>query len=329
MRPYLLRKLWNAYINKKELKHNRIVLRSLPPIVFVEPTNICNLRCVFCPSGQRQIKPTGKMNIDLFKQVIDELGPTALQLHLYNWGESFLHSQLPEMIKYAKRYGPKIIVSTNFTKLDKPTAKAIINAKLDRVSASIDGVSQKTYEKYRAGGNVELALSNMKMLCSLKQKANSRLPNIDWQFLVSKHNEAELPKAKQIAKEIGVRFRAKRLRVGLDEFDKRPGSKVASEHQGWLPESSQYNFYSKKRKKMVCEALWVHAVISWQGAVAPCCQVFKPSHSFANTFPDNFRSVWNGHNFLAARKLFAQNSSSEAKRLKLVCVGCSEAGNII
>jgi len=329
MRPYLLRKLWNAYINKKELKHNRIVLRSLPPIVFVEPTNICNLRCVFCPSGQRQIKPTGKMEMGIFKQVIDALGPTALQLHLYNWGESFLHSQLPEMVDYAKRYGPKVIFSTNFTKLDKSTAKAIIDAKLDRVSASIDGVSQKIYEKYRVGGNVELAMDNMKMLCSIKRESNSRLPIIDWQFLVSKHNEAELPKARQIAKEIGVRFRAKKLRVGLDEFDKRSGAKVASEQQGWLPEDSRYNFYSKKRKKMVCEALWFHTVITWQGAVAPCCAVFKPSHNFANTFPDNFRSVWNGNNFVAARTIFAQNNSSEAKQLKLVCVGCSEAGNII
>ena len=329
MRPFFVRKLWNAKVNRFEFRRVRTVLRSLPPVVYVEPTNLCNLRCALCPSGQRQIKPVGKMDMDTFRRALDVLGPTARQVHLYNWGEPFLHEQLPDMIAYAKQFGPEVTVSTNLNRLDEATAKAIIEARLDRVNASIDGVSQQAYESYRVAGDVAKVMDNLRMLCRLKQEAGSRLPRIEWQFLVTKQNESELEQARQMAEELHVKFHPKKLRVGLTEFDTESSAQVAAKQTEWMPEDLRYNRYAKKRKKLACKSLWDRTIVTWQGAVAPCCQVFEPSHSFAATFPDDFRAFWNGPEYVAARKLFTQEGSAEAEELNLVCVRCAAAGNIL
>lgn len=327
----VLRKTWNRRLNRLERRLTRPVLRTLPPIVYVEPTNLCQLKCALCPSGLRQIKPVGRMSMDTFQKVIDALGPTATELHLYNWGEPFLHPGLPEMIAYAKRFGPKVVVSTNLNKLNEDTAKAIIDAQLDFINASIDGVSQQVYESYRIGGDVKQVIENLRMLCRLKQEAKSDLPRIDWQFLVTAQNEAELPEAARLATELGIRFHPKKVRVGLSEFNTESGADIASKDNYWIPHNAAFNRYKNKKraKHKVCKSLWDCVVVSWQGWVAPCCQVYKGVHHFASGFPNDFLAVWNGPEYVAARKLFADGNNSDAKEMDLVCLRCQAAGNIL
>lgn len=329
MRPYLLRKTWNRRLNKLEYQLGRTVLRSMPPVVHIEPTNVCTLRCALCPSGQRQVKPVGKMDMDTFRRAADVLAPTAREVHLYNWGEPFLHEGLADMIAYAKQFGTKVTVSTNLNNLDENTAKAIIEARLDRVNASIDGVSQGAYESYRVGGDVTRVVDNLRMLCRLRREAGSRVPHIEWQFLVTKQNESELGEAERMARELGVRFHPKKLRVGLTDFDKRSSAKVASEQPEWIPDDERYRRYSKKSKRTRCRSLWTRAVVTWQGAIAPCCQVFESSHNFAAALPEDFRAFWNGPEFVAARKIFSDEGNADALALKLICVRCAAAGNIL
>ncbi len=330
MRPYLLKKLINRRINRYEYKRARPVLRSLPPEIYVEPTNLCQLRCALCPSGRREIQPVGRMDMDTFRRVLDALGPTARRVHLYNWGEPFLHDDLPEMIRYAKRFGAETVVSTNLNRLGRETAEAIVDAGLDFLNASIDGVSQEVYESYRIAGDVSKALENLRVLCRVKEEKASRFPRVDWQFLVTAQNESEMPEAERMARELGVRFHPKRMRVGLSEFDTTPGAEAAKADDRWIPKNEAFNRYKpRKRRREICKSLWDRVVISWRGWVAPCCQVFKSEHHFAQGFPDDFWSVWNGPEYVAARKLFGPDGGAEAEKLNLVCVPCKAAGNII
>ncbi len=330
MRPHFLKKLINRRINRIEYKLARPALRSLPCTVYVEPTNLCQLKCALCPSGKREIEPVGRMAMGTFRKALDALGPTAREVHLYNWGEPFLHDGLPEMVRYAKRFGAQVVVSTNLNKLGEHTAREIIDARLDFVNASIDGVSQEVYETYRVGGDVARAIENLRMLCKLKEEAKSALPRIDWQFLVTGQNEHELPQAEAMANKLGVRFHAKRMRVGLSEFDKKSSAAIAEKDAQWIPKDESYNRYRpKKRRRKVCKSLWDRVIVSWQGWIAPCCQVYKSEHHFAQGFPDDFKAVWNGPEYVAARQLFGPDGSPEAQEMRLVCVRCQAAGNII
>lgn len=46
-----------------------------PAIYIIEPTNVCNFRCIMCPTDR--IKEKGFMNFENFKHVVDKIRPYA------------------------------------------------------------------------------------------------------------------------------------------------------------------------------------------------------------------------------------------------------------
>src|SRR3954462_2903705 len=58
---------------------------SMPEIVPIESTNICNAKCVFCPRDDMHRKH-GFMSFELFRKIVDEcadLGITHVRMHNY------------------------------------------------------------------------------------------------------------------------------------------------------------------------------------------------------------------------------------------------------
>src|SRR6478736_404986 len=75
---------------------------ALPFSISIEPTTSCNLRCPECPSGLRSFtRPTGMLEGNLFKKVIDELAPTLPYLIFYFQGEPYLNPQFLSLVEYA------------------------------------------------------------------------------------------------------------------------------------------------------------------------------------------------------------------------------------
>ena len=53
----------------------RQIVWGYPLILMVEPTNICNLKCPMCPSGNGTMKrPLGKLDFENYKKLIDDSG---------------------------------------------------------------------------------------------------------------------------------------------------------------------------------------------------------------------------------------------------------------
>lgn len=53
---------------------------AVPFIINVDPADVCNLQCVFCPTGDRELmrktpgRYHGVMEFDLFKKIVDDIG---------------------------------------------------------------------------------------------------------------------------------------------------------------------------------------------------------------------------------------------------------------
>jgi radical SAM protein with 4Fe4S-binding SPASM domain len=93
------------------------------------------------------------MKIELFKKICDDLldfSPKIKVLRLYKDGEPTLNKKLPEMISYAKskNVAEKIDTTTNASLLTESVGKAIINAGLDRINISIEGVNNAQYKNF-------------------------------------------------------------------------------------------------------------------------------------------------------------------------------------
>lgn len=73
---------WAAY------ESGRTSVVPPPDRMYIESTNICNLDCVMCPTGLKQVKrPKGYMDFDVFKAIVDEMAPQVKATTLHIWGE--------------------------------------------------------------------------------------------------------------------------------------------------------------------------------------------------------------------------------------------------
>ncbi|MDD8026086.1 MAG: radical SAM protein [Acidobacteriota bacterium] len=183
-----------------------------PPRIFLEPTVGCNLSCLeaVCAkeSGIIATRSRPFFPLDEFRRVMDEVGPGLVRLDLFNYGEPFVHPQAVAMIEYVKERFPRVYlyISTNGLLLDEAGMKRLIAAGLDEITFSVDGPDQKTYEKYRRGGDLAKALEVMKTLVRLRNEAGREVPFINWRYILFNWNDrpGQMARARRLAKRIGV-----------------------------------------------------------------------------------------------------------------------------
>ena len=135
-----------------------VIPLSTPMVVFVDPASACNFQCTFCPTGHRQmIAETGRfqgaMKYDVFTKVVDDLAqfdkPIKV-LRMYKDGEPFLNKRLADMIAYAKQ-SPSIEyidTTTNGTFLTPDRVGPVLEAGLDKINISVDGMTNETYQEF-------------------------------------------------------------------------------------------------------------------------------------------------------------------------------------
>jgi MoaA/NifB/PqqE/SkfB family radical SAM enzyme len=139
-------------------KLEEVIPLGTPFVVFLDPSDICNFRCKFCPTGNNQLmnkanRPSGLMDFDLYKKIIDDVAefekPVKV-LRLYKDGEPLLNPKFAEMINYAKKRGcaQQIDTTTNASLLEPERNLEIIDAGLDRINISINGLSDQAYRDF-------------------------------------------------------------------------------------------------------------------------------------------------------------------------------------
>jgi radical SAM protein with 4Fe4S-binding SPASM domain len=243
---------------------------GVPPVLTIEPTNLCNLHCPLCTTGAGETQRTsGNMTIETFKRIMDLLGNDIFFLLIYHQGEPYINKHFFEFVEMAKMKNIYVTTSTNGHYFSNENIKKTFNCGLDSMIISLDGTNQTSYEKYRIGGNLDKVLEGTKKLIVEKKRRGSRIPNIALQFLVMKHNEHEIPKVKKIADRLGVdRLLIKNIEVrSLDEAKE------------WLPQNEKFRRYDytgdqyvvKGIEKNSCARPWLSTLINWDGTFVPCC----------------------------------------------------------
>jgi radical SAM protein with 4Fe4S-binding SPASM domain len=139
-------------------KLEEVIPLSVPFVLFVDPSSICNLKCRFC--SNTRIKNKNIMNFDLFKKIIDDLkefDKPLKVLRLYKEGEPLLNKKFPDMVRYAKssQLIQNIDTTTNGTLLNPKLSKEILDAGLSRINISVNGMSDKQYLEF-TGTKIDL-----------------------------------------------------------------------------------------------------------------------------------------------------------------------------
>lgn len=94
-------------------------------IVAIETQTGCNYRCSFCPIGKIPM-PSGRMSMELYLSILDQLRDFDGVIHLYLFNEPLLDKRIVEMARLAKeRTKAKVELQTNGSRLTKELAEEL------------------------------------------------------------------------------------------------------------------------------------------------------------------------------------------------------------
>lgn len=271
------------------------VVGDFPVHLDIEATNRCNLVCTFCDKLP-YLKPEdfGFLDFDLFKRIMDEGSEKNLcGLKLSYRGEPLLHPRLADMVGYAKKKGLlDVYFNTNAMLLSEAKARALIEAGLDRISVSMEGVDPAAYERERIGADFDVVKRNLERLLNLRAQSGLTYPLVRLQTVA-------LPG------------------IDLNEYA-RYWSAYADETAAIDYKEANDRNTSLVAEDWACPQLWQRMTIEWDGRIMPCNNDDYRYLSPGNVAAMSVMECWQSPVVQSARELHMHGCSHEL----LSCNGC-------
>lgn len=102
--------------------------------IYLEISNVCNLKCSFCPGTTRAPKMMSEAE---FRALMPKLRPWSDFLYFHLMGEPLLHPQLERFLQIAGEAGFRVILTTNGTLLEKQKELLLASPGLHKVNISL------------------------------------------------------------------------------------------------------------------------------------------------------------------------------------------------
>jgi radical SAM protein with 4Fe4S-binding SPASM domain len=178
------------------------------------------------------------------------------------------------MVAYAKNAGVMdVYFNTNGVNLDKENIHRLIEAGLDRISISFEGIDKSTYEKYRVGSDFDLVLKNINMLKTIKAELGTSKPLVRIQTVL-------IPELRGKEKEYADFWSPKVDEVAYLDMKDEEGN---PDHRG-----IKYDW--------ACHMLWQRMTITWDGTILPCVHDIYDWMKFGNISDMSIQDAWNSLN---------------------------------
>ncbi len=265
-RKYFLQRLVNYLIYLIE-KGRCATVHYMPLTMCIAPNDRCNLRCPHCPTLHPEKRRTGDTIFRMIKFYIDQCQKKSLQVQFYRFGEPLLSKVFYDACHYAKEKGLWTLAHTSLSIEDEELPRKIVECGLCNLVVSCDGATQKIYERFRIGGNVDLVFKNMQAIAEEKRRTGSRFPWVTAKFLVFQHNwhEAEL-------------FRRRALKARADEVMFAPAflPEKCMPGEGHIFSIQSLSWEPIKRVPLKsCVHLWKNLSFDSDGSLFPCDMGFR------------------------------------------------------
>jgi MoaA/NifB/PqqE/SkfB family radical SAM enzyme len=263
---------------------------SMPEIVQIESTNICNAKCVFCPRDEMH-RRQGIMTFSLFRKVVDEcveLGITHVRMH--NYGEAFIDKQLVEKVRYAKQRGVREVgVISNGSLISEEVARGMIDAGLDAINISVDAAGKEVFETTRIGLKYDKVIANIERLVRLRGESGKRRPKLILSFVRQNNSDDEQAFIEH--------WRAIADKVHITDLHNWAGT---------LNTESDVNY--------PCYRPWLTFTVLWDGRVSLCCADFDGSTILGDLNTSSIREIWNAEPYRNARRQHLESGGPDICR---------------
>lgn len=102
--------------------------------VYLEISDVCNLRCDFCPEVLRE---KDFMSAELFRRLVAQVAPLAEQVCFHLMGEPLTHPRFAEFVRVCAEAGLPVNLTTNGTLLTPARADALLDPAVRQVNFSV------------------------------------------------------------------------------------------------------------------------------------------------------------------------------------------------
>lgn len=308
---------------QKAVRHAQARFRAVMPLpsrLQIEPTTRCNLCCAICPNRDL---PDSRRNRDMpftfFREIVEQV-PTLKEIKLQGLGEPLLTPDLYEMLELGRSRGIRFDIITNGMLVERHVKR--IMPFLSRFAVSLDGATQETVGRLRAGISVDRVKSALTAMVKEKRDTHASCV-IGLTCVVSKDNAHEVEAVLRLGRELeldAVGF------VAVENW-RMPGEAGYEESCRFVEESLpfadmeriremhreggykfQLGLQDSSPRKGDCYWTFSSVFITCDGFVTPCCVRPNPAMiSFGNLQEQTFEAIWNGTKMRAFRKTHVRN----------------------
>ena len=274
---------------------------NYPPYLQIEPSSICNYRCVFCFETDKTFTNKkngfmGRMSLDLFKKIVDQAENNIDFISLASRGEPLSNPDVIEMLKYSNGKFLNLKINTNASLLDEKKIHAILSYGVGTVVFSADAADEKLYAKLRVNGNLNKVLKNVEKFNEIKSK--------------------QYPDSRIISRVSGVKVNEDQKINDMFDLWCNLVDQVA--FVNYVPWENVYQSPENKISEP-CSDLWRRFFIWWDGKVNPCDVDYKSSLSRDNINNLNISESLNGNNYSTLRLKHIDKERSQLSP----CSSCS------
>jgi len=184
-----------------------------PLEVFLEVSNLCNMRCVMCDafSALNPYRLNAEcaddlqlMDFDALRSSLGSVLEHALAVHCFGYGEATIHPKFRQMIEMIAHYEVLVDFFTNGMRLTGELADFLVDQRVWKVTFSLSGTTAEEYEKVYLGGNFAKVLSGIKSLARSKSRARTEFPLIHVNSIGFEHHIRRLDEFVELMADCGV-----------------------------------------------------------------------------------------------------------------------------
>ena len=288
------------YRYKYRFNANKKKLTEYPPCLQIEPTSMCNFRCVMCYQTDKSFsnKSNGfmsNMSLDLYKKLIDEVEGKVEAITLASRGEPTLNKDFKNMLEYSNGKFLALKINTNASMLNEKLIHSILSTDIQSIVFSADAADKETYEKISVNGKFEKIMANLELFAEIRKKHYS--------------------KSKHIVKMSGVKISEEQSLEKMEKQFKKYADVIA--FVNYTPWQSSYENEPNKLEH-ACEELWTRMFVWSDGKVNPCDYDYKSLLSKWNAKNTTISEIWNSEEY----NLIRQKHIEKKRNTLEPCVRC-------
>lgn len=265
---------------------------------YLEITNVCNLRCSFCPGSRR---PQGFLTPERFRVLAGRLRPHTEYLYLHLMGEPLLHPQLEELLAAGEELGFRIMITTNGTLLHRRGELLCSSPAVHRVSISLHSFEGNEGGDGDLGGYLDGCFAFAQQAAEAGKRCALRLWNLDG------------------AETEGANAQNEAILEHMARYFPRPWK------EGWQGVTLAPNVYLEWGEcfewpdleagayegRAFCRGLRDQVGVLWDGTVVPCCLDHEGDIPLGNLYEQSLEEILESPRARAIYEGFSQGRAAE------------------